>query len=168
MSDLTDRQRLFVEHYIQCWNASEAARRAGYPAQTARQMGYENLTKPYIRAAIDARLDEVAMGTNEILGRLTDQARGSMADFLSPGSGRSRNLRLDLKKAAEADKLHLIKKYTTNEHGVSIELYDARGALELLGRHRKLFTDNVNLSGEVKVKGYTKVSPDDWPEKEGE
>ena len=50
---LTTRQRRFVEAYD--GNATQAAIAAGYSEKTARFMGRENLTKPYILAEIKAR-----------------------------------------------------------------------------------------------------------------
>lgn len=144
MGDLTDKQRLFVEHYVVCLNGAEAARRAGYAAGSARQIASENLSKPDIRAAIDAKLAESAMQPAEILARLTDHARGSMGDFLV---AHGRGVRLDLKRAADAGQLHLIKKYTKTKGGYSIELYDAHAALVKLGEHRRLWVQRQEVSG---------------------
>lgn len=52
------KQKKFVEEYLKCLNGSEAARRAGYSVRCAHQQAYENLRKPYIRAAIDQGLAE--------------------------------------------------------------------------------------------------------------
>jgi phage terminase small subunit len=51
MNKLTSKQQKFVEAY--CGNATEAARIAGYK-QPAIQ-GHENLQKPNVKAAIEAR-----------------------------------------------------------------------------------------------------------------
>ena len=51
---MTDRQRAFVAHYLATLNAADAARKAGYSAPSADQIGYENLRKPEIAAAISA------------------------------------------------------------------------------------------------------------------
>ena len=55
MPKLTSKQKKFVELYS--GNASEAARMAGYKGspEVIRQAGAENLTKPYILAAIKER-----------------------------------------------------------------------------------------------------------------
>jgi len=53
MKALTTRQARFVEAYT--GNATKAALDAGYSAKTARSIGQENLTKPDIVAAIQAR-----------------------------------------------------------------------------------------------------------------
>jgi hypothetical protein len=55
MGQLTTRQALFVDHYALCGNAAEAARLSGYSAQTARVIGPENLSKPAVKQALQAR-----------------------------------------------------------------------------------------------------------------
>lgn len=50
---LSEKQRVFCEHYAACHNAAEAARRAGYSEKTARAQGYDLLTRPHIKAYID-------------------------------------------------------------------------------------------------------------------
>lgn len=57
--------------------------------------------------------------------------------------------RLDLLAAGQAGKLGLIKKYAVDKEGKeTIELYDAQAALQLLGRHHKLFVDRAELTGQ--------------------
>lgn len=82
LAALTAKQRKFVLHYLSSLNASAAAREAGYSERTAAAIGYENLRKPQIAAAISAGMAIQAMPAEEILARLAAQARGSMADFL--------------------------------------------------------------------------------------
>jgi len=164
--ELTIKQRAFVEHYLTCWNAAEAARLAGYSEKSARVIGPENLSKPAVAAAIAQRLAELKMSADEVLTRLADQARGSIAPFLRRrGDGELAGFDL-----ADDKPLHLVRKATitrrtykdTTEETVTIELHDAQTALGLLGKHHKLFTDNVEHSGTVGVKTYQSVSPDDW------
>jgi phage terminase small subunit len=138
MSELTDKQHAFVAHYLVCLNGAEAARRAGYPAASARQIASENLSKPDIRAAIDAALATTAMPANEVLARLTEQARASLEEFVTV---RGRGVALDLKAAKLRGVLHLVKKYTKTKQGVSIELYDSQAALALLAKHHGLLVD---------------------------
>lgn len=146
MADLTDKQRRFIDAYLVCWNATEAAARAGYSGARASlaQIGHENLRKLEIRAEIDARLSESAMPASEVLARLTEIARSSMADFLSP---RGKGVALDLKRASDAGALHLVKKYTKTKQGVTIELYDAQAALVKLGEHHRLFVQRQEITG---------------------
>lgn len=55
---LTLRQARFVDEYPFCGNGSEAARRAGYSEKTAKEIASQNLTKPAVAAAIEARQAE--------------------------------------------------------------------------------------------------------------
>lgn len=52
---LTARQARFCDEYVISGNSAASARAAGYSARTARQIGSENLTKPDIQAALEAR-----------------------------------------------------------------------------------------------------------------
>ena len=147
---ITKKQRVFVEEYLQCWNAAEAARRAGYSERTARQIGSKLLTNVDISKAIEERIREKAMSADEVLLRLADQARGNMGDFIDPVF-----MTVDLAGARDKNLLHLIKEVkqrtvttetkdsTTERHFIEIKLHDSQAALVHLGRHHKLFTDRV-------------------------
>ena len=50
---LTVKQKNFCHEYVVDWNASRAARVAGYSEKTARLTGNENLSKPYIKQYLD-------------------------------------------------------------------------------------------------------------------
>lgn len=163
MSDLTDHQRAFIEEYLTCWNATQAAKRAGYTGSydVLRVTASETLRKPEVRAAIEARLAEKAMTADEVLARMAEIARGSMADFITV-NGRTR---LDFKKAEVTGKLFLIRSYSKGPRGTKIELYSALEALVQLGKAHGLFTEKVDVtSGGQPIKGYMVVSPDDWDE----
>ena len=54
-SKLTERQKMFCKEYIIDLNATQACIRAGYSEKTAKQIGSENLSKPYLQEEI-ARL----------------------------------------------------------------------------------------------------------------
>lgn len=65
---LTTKQQRFVEYYD--GNGVEAVRKAGYSGsyETLRSIAKENLTKPHIKAAIDAReakTEKKGIGTRE-------------------------------------------------------------------------------------------------------
>ena len=56
---LTPKQKAFADAYIECGNASEAARRAGYSERSAQQIATENLSKPLISEYIQSRMDDL-------------------------------------------------------------------------------------------------------------
>lgn len=145
LPELTVRQRLFVSAFLgpATGNASEAARIAGY--SSPRQQGTENLAKPAIRAAIEEKLDQVAMTADEVLLRLSDQASADIGRFLRYDA--SGEPGIDIKAMKDAGKTHLIKGIKPTKYGVVIELHDAQAALEKLGRYHKLFVDRSEVSG---------------------
>ncbi|MDQ4680759.1 terminase small subunit, partial [Stenotrophomonas maltophilia group sp. RNC7] len=84
MTKLTVKQKAFCDYYIETGNATEAAVRAGYSEKTAKVIGSENLTKPYIKSYIDDRLKSIedkriAKG-EEVLQYLTKVMRGEEKD----------------------------------------------------------------------------------------
>mgnify|MGYP003407536533 FL=1 len=52
MAELTSKQEMFCNEYLVDFNASRAARAAGYSEDTAGAIGHENLRKPEIQARI--------------------------------------------------------------------------------------------------------------------
>lgn len=65
---LTDQQRLFVTEYLKDNNATQAAVRAGYAPETARQQGSRLLTNVVIRAAVNSHQNEVLAKVQEETG----------------------------------------------------------------------------------------------------
>ena len=162
MMGFTKKQRVFVEEYLQCWNAAEAARRAGYSERTARIQASKLLTKPNIQEEIQKRIAEKAMSADEVLLRLGDMARGDIGEFMDI---ESMSFNLALQNAKERGLTHLIKKVkqrTTitqkkdgdeeENHWIELELHDSQAALVHLGRVHKMFTDKIDIQqNEIKV-----------------
>lgn len=77
---LSERQKRFVDYYLQSGNATQAAKKAGYSPKTATAIGAENLTKPQIQAALHTRLKQLESEriaeTKEILEYVTGVMRG--------------------------------------------------------------------------------------------
>lgn len=61
---LTPKQEMFCKEYVIDWNATRAAKAAGYSEKTAQAIGAENLTKPLI----SARINELKEETEKLLG----------------------------------------------------------------------------------------------------
>ncbi len=154
---LTARQRVFVEEYLTCWNASEAARRAGYKGKP-NVVGPRLLANVSIQEVIKARVDELSMSANEVLLGLTAQARGTLGDFVVIGKD---GARIDLEKARKAGKLRLVKRLAETKYGLAIELYDAQAAMVQIGRARGMFVDKTALTdptGEREYNPYAGMS----------
>ena len=138
MGRLSAKRRAFVEEYLSCWNASEAARRAGYAHP--RRQGSRLLSFVDIQALIKARLAEKAMSADEALTRLAEQGRGGWTEYLLEDGS------IDLARLLEDGKGHLVKGTKWDRQGnLVVEFYDAQAALVHIGRHHKLFTDRKEL-----------------------
>ena len=146
---LTNKQRAFVEAYLECgMNATEAARRAGYQGNgnSLRAIGSQNLAKLNIRELIDARLKEMAMSADEVVSGIEDIAKGSLSMFMADDPP----YQLDMKKVKKYG--HLVKKLTKkSDGGWQIEIYDKQKAQDQLGKYHQLFTDRVKHEGDVNV-----------------
>ena len=149
---LRDKQKKFVHEYLKCFNATKAAELAGYNASNGslRAIGSENLTKPNIKAEIDRFFEESAMSAKEVLWRLSEQGRANMADFAHVTSADDlQDVNGELIKKFErtitADSLGRI------HEKIKIELYDGQKALELIGKHHKVFTEKHEVSGDITI-----------------
>jgi phage terminase small subunit len=154
---MTNKQKVFVETYLRCWNATKAAKAAGYSAKTARTMGSENLAKPDVQAIIQARLVELKMFSDEVLLLLADQARADMTLFTQVTP--SGYIYLDFSTPEAIANRRWIKKLKTKrtrriegrgqsaeqweDETMEVELVDAQAALKMLGSHHRLFTDEA-------------------------
>ena len=134
---LTAKQQRFCDEYLIDLNATQAAIRAGYSENTARQIGTENLSKPSIKEYIDIRMEEkenaLIADQNEVLKYLTSVLRGesqssvvvveSTGDFMTQAR--------EMQKAP--DEKERLK------------------AAELLGKRYGLYTEKVDVEGSVGV-----------------
>ncbi len=125
---LTPKQQLFVAEYLVDLNATQAAVRAGYSEKTAYSVGHENLKKPEVAAAIQEAM--------EVRSQRTEIAQDWILE----------QLKLVYEASIEARPV-----YDKNgkEKGFSFNPAAANRALELLGKHQGMFTDNLNLGGSV-------------------
>lgn len=141
LATLTAKQRLWLEAYLQCLNATEAARRAGYAATNGslKQLGYKNLNHPKIRPILDDLFEDVVMSATECKARISVQARGDIGDLEE--ALMERTPAAIVAKAKYLGVSHLIKKISQGPNGITVELRDTQKALELIGKHHKLFTE---------------------------
>ena len=146
--NLTKKQKVFVEYYLQSWNATQAAIKAGYSRRSASVTGSVNLKNPTIAAEISRRVDDLVMTSNEALSILSDQARATMTDIGEIDE--DGKFSFNFKKASENNKLHLIKSIIPTAAGTKIVLHDAQRALELIGKAHGAFIDKVEVD-EVRV-----------------
>lgn len=132
------KERVWLEEYLKCFNAAEAARRADY--KWPNRIGTRKLAK--FADEIEARIAEKAMSADEVLLRLAEIARAEFTDYVNAEGEVNLN-------ALKADgKMHLIKgtHWDRNDHLV-IKFCDQEHALELIGKHHGLFVERAEITG---------------------
>lgn len=150
MMALNDREKLFADEYIKLGNAYQAALNAGYAKTTAdgaskwlspdgnpKKPEKKAKYKPEVREYIDARMAEkesdLIAKQDEVLKYLTAVMRGEtesstvVIEAMQDGTTAAREL---MKHPAESERLK---------------------AAELLGKRYGLYTDKVDVSGDVGV-----------------
>jgi hypothetical protein len=76
---LTPKQRKFVQEYLIDLNATAAARRAGYSAKTANELGYKVKRNPAVAQAIaEALAEQTGISKAFIVDELAQIARGEV------------------------------------------------------------------------------------------
>ena len=119
---LTAMQEIFCQEYLVDLNASQAAMRAGYSAKTASRIGPELLGKTWVAARIQALMNARAK-------RIERKADDVLSDL--------QRVKTDaMKQVIDKDGKSLM----ANHAG-------ALKALELEGRHLKMFTDKMEVTG---------------------
>lgn len=127
---LTAKQAAFVREYLIDLNAKQAAIRAGYSEKTAEQQGYQLLQNSSVAAAIQQAMDERSKKT-EIT-----------AEYVLTS----------IQKVAERcmQAVPVMEKVDGEWVETGEFKFDSSGAnraLELLGKHLKLFADRVEHTG---------------------
>lgn len=134
---MTNKQKRFCDEYLIDMNATQSAIRAGYSPKTAKVIGNENLSKPYVKAYIEKRLkekeDNLIATQDEVLRYLTSVMRGESESEIvvveGCGDGVSEAKRM-LKAPDERERLK---------------------ASELLAKRYGILSDKVKLDGVVPV-----------------
>jgi phage terminase small subunit len=142
LKPLSAKQAAFVAAYIggARFNGTKAAIMAGYSEKSARTIASENLPKPNILARVNEELTARAMPAEAVLAELTEVATapwGMLTEVLVyDDDGQPLKTRMDLGSKVKA--------------------------LELLGKHHQLFSDNLNISGGIEIREYVGI-PEDEP-----
>lgn len=88
---LNERQKRFVDFYVQSCNATESAKKAGYSEKNSYQVGCELLKNPKVQVAIATRLKELESERiakdKEILEHLTAVMRGETTEEVAMNVG---------------------------------------------------------------------------------
>lgn len=155
MAKLEPKQLRFCEEYLVDLNATAAAIRAGYSKKTATELGYQLLQKPHIKAKIDdlklKRSGRTEITADIVLRELLLIAKADIAQFFKEdGSFLPLHQIPEIARRAiagiEVDELFegFGKDRAQIGYTKKLKFWDKTRALEMLGRHLKLFRDQVD------------------------
>lgn len=156
---MTPKQARFVEEYLIDLNAAAAARRAGYTSRRSEAIGYENLTKPDIQAAIASAQRERSVRTGITADRVIKEiARVAFSDPRSvmqwgPGGVvlRDSTELTDDEAAAVAE----VAETTTKDGGsLKVKLHSKTTALDQLAKHLGIYDDRQKATDQQTVVVY--------------
>jgi phage terminase small subunit len=79
---LTEKQKRFIDYYIETGNATEATRMAGYKGNNLNRVASENLSKldKYIKERLEEKDNSRIASQDEVLEYLTKVMRGEEKD----------------------------------------------------------------------------------------
>lgn len=160
-ANLSKKQEIFVAEYLVDQNATRAYIAAGYSATGAAQSASALLRNPKIASHLakvqGKRLEKLDITAERVLAELAKMGFANMLDYLEIDA--TGNATINLAKLTR-DQGAAIQEVTIEEFmertgpgkedvervkRTKFKLGDKRGSLDLLGKHLKLFTDNVNL-----------------------
>jgi phage terminase small subunit len=148
MTGLKGKQPLFVREYVIDSNAKQAAIRAGYSVSTAEVQGCRLLSN-------DKVVQAIAKEREKQFKRLEVKADKTLLKLMR---GQEFNIRRLYNKDGTIKKPHELDDDTAAaivgvkyKNGVFEEykIIDVKGCSELIGRHLKLFTDKIEVSGSL-------------------
>lgn len=144
MTKLTIKQQRFADEYIISGNATEAAIKAGYSKNSAKEIGAQNLTKLNISKYIKERLDELkkarTMSLEEAIERTTSIARRE------PQKGYSKTIN---KLTGDVEK--------EVEYYFTPTVEEAQKSLEHIIKINGGFVDKVDLNADVDMELNVKI-----------
>jgi phage terminase small subunit len=159
---LTPKRATFVREYLVDLNGTQAAIRAGYSSRTAEKIASELVRVPEvakaIQAGMDARAARVQVNADDILRELLRIARVDI------GQAFTEDMKLRPLHEIPEDVRRAIAGVEIDEtfegsgdnrewtgYTKKVKFWDKPRALELLGKHLKLFTEKVEHSGDVRI-----------------
>ena len=174
MAKLTAKQKRFCDEYLIDLNATQAAIRAGYSEKTANEQGARLLAKvsvqKYIQERKQDRVERTEITQDMVLRELAIIAFSNAADYASviekdamvevegnmvpvlDDEGNHVKYRtvepVLTEELTDAQKraLSVIKK---GRDGFEVKPYDKVRALELLGKHLGMWTEKVEVGGQL-------------------
>ena len=155
--ELNDKQRLFCIEYLKDFNATQAAKRAGYSVRTARSIGAENLAKPDIQAEVSKQigllLDQAKIHLEkQIFDYWIKRAFYDVTEIVNL-KGKLKMTEKQLREKGLHVCIDSINK-KVNEHGeetITYKFADKDKAVEMLQKYIQMIKEKVELTGGLQL-----------------
>ncbi len=140
--ELTGKQQAFIDHWFACFNAKEAARRAGYSAESEHSLeveGYRTLRNAEVWAEIQRRWSAHGASAQELVNWLAELRRFNPSVLLDADG--------NLDPVQVKANARFIRRFEYNRFGklVKVEVHDPLRAAELMGKSFGMFRETVDL-----------------------
>ena len=158
MTDLTNKQKKFVEEYLIDLNGKQAAIRAGYSPDTADKQASRMLTYGKVALCVSKAMAERSKRTgitqDRVLRELARLGFVNVPDVVNMDDA-------TIKSGSEVDDTSAIASvkvkttHTKDETEIverEIKFHDKVKSLELLGKHLAMFTENLNIKEDANIK----------------
>jgi len=159
---LTGKQEAFCHEYLVDFNASAAAKRAGYSERSARSTGHSLLKHPAVQARLKVlaleRTKSVDASVELVLRELMNIATFDIADLYDE-DGRLKPIH-DIPEGArkaiaavDAEELWEGRGESREHIGTlkKVKIWDKLRSLQMIGQHLGMFKDLIDLNVERKV-----------------
>lgn len=166
---LSNIRERFCQHYTKHWNATRAAKEAGYKEKWASSIGYQllqnTLVKKRISELTEHAIKEIGVTRERVLTELSRIAFTGMKDLATWNeSGVSFKPSKDIDEDVAAAISEVSETVTQAGGTLRIKQHDKVRALEILAKNLKMLTDKHEHSGPdgkpIETKNYSDL-PDD-------
>ncbi len=160
MARMNSRHEFFAREYVKDLNGTRAAIAAGYARKTAKSAASRLLTNVNVQAILTKltkkQADKLDLSAEKVLSELSRMGFSNFLDYVNITE--EGDAFVDLSGLTQ-EQAAAIQEVTVNEYmegkgkdarkvkRTRLKLVDKIRSLDLLGRHLKLFTDRMEVSG---------------------
>lgn len=157
---LTPKQQAFIHEYLKDWNGTQAAIRAGYSSDSAKEIAYDLLTLPHIKEVINNHLYQMGINRERVLAEMAAIAFSDVRDHLDIADGGAVSMKpiselpsmasKAIKGVKERSVITESKDGTVLNKTSQVEylMHDKVKTLEMLAKHTGVVTDSLKLTGD--------------------
>jgi len=159
---ISPKRRIFIEEYLKDFNGTEAAKRAGYAPNSAYDHAFRLLKRDDIQQEIETRLqkrlEKIGVTKDRVLQEIARLAFGDTRKLFRKDGSLLMPNEWDDDTAAAVAGMEITEEYggrgeerALTGYTKKVKQWEKTRALELLGRHLKLFGDKNGDNGGVTI-----------------